>query len=101
MRKLFFSMVCMVSMASLVIAADYAVVSYDKETKTITLKDGDKEIKAKLTDDTKVTIVDKDGNKSEGKIAGIMKAWENKTPKKISATIEKEAITELTFNKKK
>lgn len=101
MRKLILSLACLLFMTGLVIAAEYAVVSYDKDTKTLVLKDGDKEVKAKVSDTTKVTIVDKDGNKTEGKIAGVLKAWEKKTPKKINATVSKGEVTEITITKKK
>lgn len=101
MRKLLLSLACMLFMAGLVIAAQYTVVDYNKDTQTLTLKDGDKEVKAKITDATKVTIVDKDGNKTEGKVANVLKQYEKKTPKKINATVEKGSVTEITITKKK
>ena len=101
MRKLLLSVVTVLLMGGLVAAAEYAVVSYDAGTKTVTLKDGDKEIKAKLTDSTKVYYVDKDGDKKEGKVAGVEKSWSKKTPKKIEATISGGNITELTLKRGK
>lgn len=101
MRKLLLSLACLLFMTGLVVAAEYAVVSYDKDTKTFVLKDGDKEVKAKVTDSTKVTLVDKDGNKKELKIGDVSKKWGDKTPKKIDATVEKGEITEITVKGKK
>ncbi len=95
MRKLLLSVASILLMAGLVVAAEYSVVSYDAATKTVTLKDGDKETKAKLTDSTKVYDVDKDGNKKEGKVEGVAKAWEKKAPKKIEATVSDGNITEV------
>lgn len=102
MRKLILSVAALLFVAGLVVAAEYAVVSYDKESKTFTLKDkDDKEVKAKTTDKTKVTIVDKDGNKTDGKIEQLEKRWADKTPKKLDAKVEKDEITEITVTRKK
>ena len=57
MRKLLLSFVCMAFMAGLAFATEYTIVSYDKDKKVVTLKDGDKEVTGKLTDKTKVTRV--------------------------------------------
>jgi hypothetical protein len=99
MRKLLLSVASILLMAGLVVAAEYSVVSYDAATKTLTLKDGDKEVKAKLTDTTKVFYVDKEGNKKEGKVGGLEKAWEKKAPKKIDATVSGGNVTEVTVKR--
>jgi hypothetical protein len=105
MRKLLLSLVCMAFMAGLVFAGQmYTIVSYDKDTKTVTLKDKDsKEVKGKLTDKTKVTRIDKDGNKTEGKLEGVEKMLSSdKAPgRKLEATIEDGKITEITTKGKK
>ena len=66
---------------------------------TLTLKDGDKEVKAKLTDKTKVYFTDKEGNKKEGKVENLEKAWEKKAPKKIDATVSGGNVTEVTVKR--
>lgn len=106
MRKLLLSLVCMAFMAGLVVAAEYTIVSYDKDKKVVTLKDkDDKEVTGKLTDKTKVVRIDKDGNKTEGKLEGIEKAWEKAGDKlkgrKLEATIAEGVITEITTKGKK
>src|SRR5437016_11272999 len=72
MRKLLLSLACMLFMAGLVIAAEYTIVSYDKDKKVLTVTDKDgKEVTGKLTDATKAYRIDKDGNKVDGKVEGI------------------------------
>ena len=84
MRKLLLSLVCMAFMTGLVIAADYTIVSYDKDKKVVTLKD-------------------KDGNKSEGKLEGVEKrlSSDKAVGGKLDATIVDGVITEVTTKKKK
>jgi hypothetical protein len=104
MRKLLLSVVCMAFMAGFVIAAEYTIVSYDKDKKVVTLKDKDgKEVTGKLTDKTKVTRIDKDGNKTEGKLEGIEKMLgsDKAAGRKLEATIEDGKITEITTKGKK
>jgi hypothetical protein len=104
MRKLLLSLVCMLFLAGLVVATEYTIVSYDKDTKTVTLKDKDsKEVKGKLTDKTKVTRIDKDGNKTEGKLEGVEKmlSSDKAAGRKLEATIEDGKITEITTKGKK
>lgn len=98
MRKLLLSLVCMFFMATVVLAAEYTIVSYDKDTMVVTLKDKDgKEVKGKLTDKTKVTVIDKDGNKKDGKVEGVAKSWSSdKAPgRKVDVTIADGNITEV------
>ena len=103
MRKLLLSVVCLAFMAGFVIAAEYTIVSYDKDKKVVTLKSGDKEVTGKLTDKTKVVRIDKDGNKTEGKLEGIEKmlSGEKAKGRKLEATIEDGVITEITTKGKK
>ena len=103
MRKLLLSLVCTAFMAGLVFAAEYTIVSYDKDKKVVTLKDGDKEVTGKLTDKTKVVNIDKDGNKTEGKLEGIEKMLGSDKAKgrKLEAKIEDGVITEVTTKRKK
>ena len=103
MRKLLLSFACMACMAGLVFAAEYTIVSYDKDKKVVTLKDGDKEVTGKLTDKTKVTRVDKDGVKTEGKLESVEKRLSSDKAKggKLEAKIEDGVITEITIKGKK
>jgi hypothetical protein len=103
MRKLLLSLACTAFMAGLVLAAEYTVVSYDKDKKVVTLKEGDKEVTGKLTDKTKVVRIDKDGNKTEGKLEGIEKMLSSDKAKgrKLEAKIEDGVITEITTKGKK
>jgi len=104
MRKLLLSLACMAFMAGLAFAAEYTIVSYDKDKKVLTVKDkDDKEVKATATDKTKVTIIDKDGNKKEGKLEDVEKRWssDKAVGKKAELTIEDGKITEVTVKSKK
>jgi len=97
MRKLLLSLGCMLFMAGLV-AADVLVLNkYDKDAKEATFKDGDKEVKAKLTDKTKVTITDKDGNTKDATLEDVTKRWSNEKSigKKYDVTIKDGNITDV------
>lgn len=99
MRKLLLSLVCTLFVAGgIVIADQYTIVSYDKDKKVVTLKDkGGKEVTGKLTDDTKVYRL-VDGNKVEGKLGGLEKAWssDKAVGRKVELTIKDGKITEVT-----
>jgi hypothetical protein len=104
MRKLLLSLVCMAFMAGLVVAAQYTIVSYDKDKKVVTLKDKKgKEVTGKITDKTKAYRIDKDGNKVDAKIEGIEKRLgsDKAVGSKLEATIEDGVITEITSKGKK
>ena len=100
MRKLLLSLVCTLFVAGgIVIADQYTIVSYNKDTKTLTAKDkGGKEVTGKLTDDTKAYRIDKDGNKVEGKLGGIEKMFgsDKSVGRKVELTIKGGNITEVT-----
>src|SRR5690348_7228981 len=66
MRKLFFALATMLFMAGLVIAAEVTVVSYDKEAKSVKVKEGDAEKTYKFAEKVKITVTtkDKDGNET-------------------------------------
>jgi len=103
MRKLLLSLSCLAFMAGIVVAADYTVVSYDKEKKVLTVKDKDgKEVTGKLTDKTKVMMMKKD-EKVEGKVETLEKMWssDKAVGKKVELTIEKGEITDVLVGKKK
>jgi len=65
MRKLMLSIAALCFMAGLVVAADVTLVKFDKDKKELTVKDGDKEKTYKVTDKTKFSTTDKDGNAKE------------------------------------
>ena len=76
MRKLFLSLFCLFFMAGLVVAAEFTLVKYDKDKKELTVKDDkDKEVTLKITDKTKFISIDKDGNKTDGKLENFEKRW--------------------------
>lgn len=103
MRKLLLSLCCMLFMTGILVAAEYTLTKYDKDTKTATLKDKDgKEVTAKLTDKTKVNVTDKDGNKSEGKVEDVEKRWGgDKAPgSKVDVKVDGGNITEINIKRK-
>ncbi len=97
MRKLLSAVVALCLMAGLVVAAEVAVVKYDKDKKEVTVKEGDKEATYTVSDKTKVSIVDKDGKATEGKFEDLEKRLTSKfaNKMKIDITTEKDAITEV------
>ncbi|MBA4064510.1 MAG: hypothetical protein C0501_12505 [Isosphaera sp.] len=100
MRKLFLSLAAMLFMAGIVLAAEVTLVSFDEKTKEVTVKEGDKEVKYKLTDKTKVSMVDKDGKSTEGTMEKAVKALSNEKAKgklKFDIKTDKGDITEITM----
>jgi len=98
MRKLMLSLATLFFMAGLVVAAEVTLVKYDKDTKTVTVKDGDKEVTGKIGDKTKVTVGDK-----EGTVADAEKSLTNEKAvgKKYDITIADGAVTEIKLKGKK
>ena len=94
----------MFAMAGLVVGAEITVLKYDGDKKEVTYKDGDKEISVKISDKVKVSILDKDGNATDGKFEDLEKSLKN--PKaagklKIDVTIDKDmGITEVKYKKR-
>jgi len=104
MRKLICALAVMFAMAGLVVAAEFTVSKYDPDKKEVTgkEKDSDKEVTYKLSDKTKYTLVDKDGNGTDGKFEDVEKRLKNvkpdsKRPLKLEITVEKETITEVKY----
>jgi len=98
MRKLVLSLAAMLFMTGLVLAAEVTLVKYDSATKEVTVKEGDKESTYKITDSTKVSFVDKDGNAKEGKLEALTKRLESdKAPGrlKMDITVKDKEITEV------
>src|SRR5947209_11602322 len=65
MRKLLLAIAALFFMAGLVVAAEVTLVKYDKDKKSITVKDGDKESTYKITDKTKFMTTDADGGSKD------------------------------------
>src|SRR5262245_31046455 len=98
MRKLLMALSTVVFMASLVVAAEVTVLKYDKDKKEVTVKDGEKEVTYKITDKTKVSILDKDGNAKEGKLEALNQRLENidkSKNKTLDVTVKDGEITEV------
>jgi hypothetical protein len=106
MRKLLSALSVFFLMAGLAIAAEVTVVKYDGDKKEVTVKDGEKESTYKISDKVKVTVVDKDGNSSEGKFEDLENRLkkvksDSKFPLKIEITTDKDEITEAKVKKGK
>ena len=94
MRKLLLSLACLLFMTGLVIAGEAVFVKFDADKKELTVKEDDKENTYKLTDKTKLTLIDKkDGSIKEGNLNILAKAKEGKT--KLDITTDKDTITEI------
>ncbi len=59
MRKLLTALCCLFLMAGVVVAAEVTLVKYDKDTKELTVKEGDAEKTYKVNDKSKFIAVDK------------------------------------------
>ena len=104
MRKLLLSIVCMLFVTGVVIAAEVTLVSFNADKKEVTVKEGDKEVVYKLTDKTKVSIIDKDGNAKEGTLEVAGKILGNDKAKgklKFDITTDKDTVTEIKLKGKK
>jgi len=88
MRKFVMSLVMMLFMAGLVYAVEVTVVKYNADKKEVTVKEGDKESTYKITDSTKVSFTDKDGNTKEGKLENLTKRLENLDKAKRKVTLD-------------
>ena len=103
MRKLLLSLATLFLMAGLVIGSEMVLVKFDKDKNEATLKSGDKEVTGKLSKDTKVSLIDKDGNSKDGTLDDVTKRWSNDKAvgKKYDVTIKDGAITEVKIKGKK
>ena len=61
MRKLLLALVCLLFIGGLVAAAEVTLLKFDKETKEVTVQEGDAEKVYKITDATKFFGVDANG----------------------------------------
>ncbi len=62
MRKMLLAACALLLMTGLAAAVEVTLLKFDKETKEVTVKEGDAEKVYKITDATKFVGVDKDGN---------------------------------------
>jgi hypothetical protein len=100
MRKLALSVAALFLMGGLVVAAEVTVVKYDKDSKTVTVKEGTSEKTYKISDDTKVKLTDKDGNTKDGTVKDLTRRLEfvkadSKRPTKLDITTSGDKITEV------
>lgn len=99
MRKFLLSLACVLFLAGITFAVEAVFVKFDGEKKELTVKEGDKDKTYKITDKTKVSIVDKDGNAKEAELKVLSKAKEGKT--KLDLTTDKDTVTEIKMKMKK
>ena len=101
MRKLALSVAALFLMAGLVVAAEVTVVKYDKDSNSVTVKEGTSEKTYKISDDTKVKLTDKDGKTKDGTIKDLTRRLEfaskadSKRPIKLDITTSGDKITEV------
>jgi hypothetical protein len=100
MRKLLLGVAALFFMAGLVVAAEVTLVKYDKDKKEITVKDGDKEKTYKVTDKTKFSSTDKDGNAKEATYEQAEKRLSNEKgwgKMKLDITTDGTKLTEVKY----
>jgi hypothetical protein len=82
------------------VGSEVTLVSYDAAKKELTVKDGQAEKTYKLSDKTKVTFEDREGNKKEGTLAAAEKVLRFPAARgklKFEITADKDAVTALTL----
>jgi hypothetical protein len=98
MRKFVMSLVMVLFLAGLVFAVEVTVLKYDSTKKEVTVMEGEKEKTYTISDDTKVSVVDKDGNAKEAKLTTLTKRLENEKSlgkMKMDITVKGKEITEV------
>jgi len=100
MRKLLLGVAALFFMAGLVVAAEVTLVKFDKDKKEITVKDGDKEKTYKVTDKTKFSVTDKDGNTKEATYEQAEKRLSNEKQfgkLKLEITTDGDKLSEVKY----
>jgi hypothetical protein len=100
MRKVLLSIAALFFMAGLVVAAEVTLVKFDKDKKEITVKDGDKEKTYKVSDKTKFSATDKDGNAKEATYEQAEKRLSNEKAwgkMKLDLTADGDKATEIKY----
>jgi hypothetical protein len=103
MRKFVLAAVALMFTFGIALAAEVTFLSYDKDTKELKVKDGDKEKTYKITDKTTFKTGDKDYEAEKG-IDRLTKMNENEKTKgkaKIDVTGEGGKATEVKFPMRK
>ena len=103
MRKLLISLLCLMSMAGVVLAGEVVLMKYDSDKKEVTVKEGDAEKPYKLTAKTKVFVV-KDGKPEDSTVDTAIKILSNDRAKgklKFEIAADKDNITELKLKPRK
>ncbi len=104
MRKLLLSFACLFFMAGLVVADEVTLVEFNKDKKEVTVKEGEKEATYKITDKTKFSSTDLDGNVKEMSYEDALKGLSSaKSPGKMKfdITTKDGAITEAKMKGRK
>ena len=103
MRKLLAALICSLSIAGIVVAAEVTLVKYDPEKKAVTVKEGDAERTYHLTDRTKVYVV-RDGKAEDATVDTAIKVLSNDRAKgklKFELTPDKDTIAEMKLRPRK
>jgi hypothetical protein len=90
-------------MAGLVVAAEFTIVKYDKDKKELVATDDKgKEVTLKVTDKTKINVIDKDGNKTEGKVEDLERRWtgEKAVGRKVDLEVSGSNITTVNLRQR-
>ena len=96
MRRLL-AFICLLGMGGLLAAADVTLLKFDKETKEVTVKDGETQKVYKITDATKFFGVDPDGNSKEMSYDDALKGLGNAKSEgalKFGITVKNDEIVE-------
>jgi hypothetical protein len=104
MRKLLLALVCLLSMSGIAAAVEVTLVSFDKELKEITVKQGDEQRVYKITDTTKFFGVDPEGNSRAMTYDDAVKGLGNEKAQgrlKFDITSRDEELVEAKFRAKK
>lgn len=98
MRKTLLSLACLLYMTGVVLAAEVTFLKYSGEKKELTVKDGDGEKTYKVTNKTKLTVLDKYGKVKEAELKVLEKAREGKT--KFELVLDNDTVTEIRIKMK-
>jgi hypothetical protein len=100
MRQCFLSAAVLCLATGVALGAEVTLVKYEGATKELTVKEGQAEKTYKLSDKTKVTFEDREGNKKEGTLAAAEKALGFPAARgklKFNISVEKDAVTAMTL----
>lgn len=96
-------MSCLLFLAGVVTAGQVTLVSFDSATKEVVVLDGDQQCSYKLSDKTRVVIVDPEGKPRLASLEAAVKILSNEKflGKSFDITTEKDTITEVKFRARK